>query len=198
MQIARGLAAAHEKGIVHRDLKPENLFLTREDRVKILDFGLAKLTRPEDSGGPGMEAGTASIATEPGRVMGTVGYMSPEQVRDPTAETLTAILKDEPPELTALRKNIAPSLVRVAEHCLEKRPELRFQPAKDLAFALEALPGSSAAIAPAVVQPSRPPGAVGCRGRLRRPRLPPPRSSRLPLTAGTAQAAKRASYDSKS
>jgi len=185
VQIARGLAAAHEKGIVHRDLKPENLFITREDRAKILDFGLAKLTRPEDSGGPGTQAGTASIGTEPGRVMGTVGYMSPEQVRGApvdrradifsfgsilyemlagqrafqrgtTAETLTAILKEEPPELTALGKNIAPSLVRVAEHCLEKRPELRFQSAKDLAFALEALSGSSATIAPAVVQPSRP------------------------------------------
>lgn len=184
VQIARGLAAAHEKGIVHRDLKPQNLFITREDRVKILDFGLAKLTRPEDAGGPGTQAGTASIGTEPGRVMGTVGYMSPEQVRgaavdhrtdifsfgtilyemlagqrafqrNTTVETMTAILKEEPPELMTLGKNIAPSVARVAEHCLEKRPELRFQSAKDLAFALEALSGSSATMEPAIVPPRR-------------------------------------------
>jgi len=182
VQIARGLAAAHEKGIVHRDLKPENLFITREDRVKILDFGLAKLTRPEDSGGMGTQAGTVSIGTEPGKVMGTVGYMSPQQVRgeaadhrtdifsfgtilyemlagqrafqrDTTAETMTAILKEEPSELMALGKNIVPSLARVVEHCLEKRPELRFQSAKDLAFALEALSGStSATIIPSTVR----------------------------------------------
>ncbi len=185
VQIAHGLAAAHEKGIVHRDLKPENLFITREDHVKILDFGLAKLTRPEDSSGLGTEAGTVSISTEPGKVMGTVGYMSPEQVRgqaadhrtdifsfgtilyemlagqrafqrDTTAETMTAILKEEPSELVSLGKNIAPSLVRVVDHCLEKRPELRFQSAKDLAFALEALSGSESATAiPSMVRPRR-------------------------------------------
>lgn len=183
-QIARGLAAAHDKGIVHRDLKPENLFITREDRVKILDFGLAKLTRPEDSGGLETQAETGSTGTEPGRVMGTVGYMSPEQVsgmatdhrtdifsfgtilyemlagqrafqRHTAVETMTAILKEEPPELMTLGKNIAPSVARVAEHCLEKRPELRFQSAKDLAFALEALSGSSARLDSAVVQPGR-------------------------------------------
>src|SRR5208282_1553916 len=186
VQMARGLAAAHEKGIVHRDLKPENLFITREDRVKILDFGLAKLTLAEDQGGRGAQAGTASISTEPGKVMGTVGYMSPEQVRgeaadhrtdifsfgtilyeilagqraferDTTAETMTAILKEEPPELMAPGKNLAPSLARVVEHCLEKRPELRFQSAKDLAFALEALSGSTGAtIIPSKVHSSRP------------------------------------------
>jgi len=186
VQMARGLAAAHEKGIVHRDLKPENLFITREDRVKILDFGLAKLTHPEEKSGTGTQAGTVSISTEPGKVMGTVGYMSPEQVRgeaadhrtdifsfgtilyemlagqrafqrDTTAETMTAILKEEPSELAALGKNIAPSFARVVEHCLEKRPELRFQSAKDLAFALEALSGStSATIIPSIVHSRRP------------------------------------------
>src|ERR1700674_3577423 len=84
LQVARGLAAAHEKGIVHRDLKPENLFLTNDDRVKILDFGLAKLTRPET--GAGAEAPTAQVNTEPGQIMGTVGYMSPEQVRGKAAD----------------------------------------------------------------------------------------------------------------
>src|SRR5664280_461229 len=79
LQVARGLAAAHEKGIVHRDLKPENLFLTNDERVKILDFGLAKLTRPENDSGA--EAPTVQVNTEPGQIMGTVGYMSPEQVR---------------------------------------------------------------------------------------------------------------------
>ena len=196
VQMARGLAAAHENGIVHRDLKPENLFITPEDRVKILDFGLAKLTRPEDSSGVRTQTGTVSIGTEPGKVMGTVGYMSPEQVRgeaadhrtdifsfgailyemlagqrafqrDTTAETMTAILKEEPPELMALGKNIAPSLVRVAEHCLEKRPELRFQSAKDLAFALEALSGSTSATTVPSIPHSRPPAwrARGKAGR---------------------------------
>ena len=84
LQVARGLAAAHEKGIVHRDLKPENLFLTNDDRVKILDFGLAKLTRPETDAGA--DAPTVQVNTEPGQVMGTVGYMSPEQVRGKAAD----------------------------------------------------------------------------------------------------------------
>ncbi len=183
VQMARGLAAAHEKGIVHRDLKPENLFITREDRVKILDFGLAKLTRPETSSGMGTQAGTVSISTEPGKVMGTVGYMSPEQVRgeaadhrtdifsfgtilyemlaghrafqrDTMAETMTAILKEEPAELMALGTKIAPSVVRVVDHCLEKLAELRFQSAKDLAFALEALSGTSTPSSGATHMPS--------------------------------------------
>ncbi|MGB6251454.1 MAG: serine/threonine-protein kinase, partial [Terriglobales bacterium] len=84
LQVARGLAAAHEKGIVHRDLKPENLFLTHDDRVKILDFGLAKLTRPENEAGA--DAATVQVNTEPGQIMGTAGYMSPEQVRGKPAD----------------------------------------------------------------------------------------------------------------
>ncbi len=158
LQAARGLAAAHAGGIVHRDLKPENLFVTRDGRVKILDFGLAKLTQT-DLPGP---------RTETGKVLGTIGYMSPEQVRgDPVdarsdlfslgsilyemlggsppfrretpVETLNAILKEEPPQILATPPPVPPDLERVVAHCLEKAPENRFQAARDLAFDLELL-----------------------------------------------------------
>ena len=165
VQIAHGLAAAHDKGIVHRDLKPDNLFLTKDGRVKILDFGLAKLAQPKDASGaePTMVEGT-----EPGMVMGTVGYMSPEQVRGkmadhrsdifafgtilyemvtgkqtfrkPTsAETMTAILNEDPPSISQVTTATPPGLQRVVHRCLEKNPEQRFQSASDMAFALEAL-----------------------------------------------------------
>jgi serine/threonine protein kinase len=163
-QIASGLAAAHAKGIVHRDLKPENLFITKDDRVKILDFGLAKLRQqskdPVDS-----HVATKRMITDPGTVMGTVGYMAPEQVRgqeadpradiftlglilyemlsgarafagDSTADVMSAILKEEPPELGM---KIAPGLEKVVRRCLEKKPEHRFHSAHDLGFALEAV-----------------------------------------------------------
>jgi len=167
LQVARGLAAAHEKGIVHRDLKPENLFLTNDGRVKILDFGLAKLTRPETERGSG-DAPTVQVATEAGVVMGTAGYMSPEQVRgkpadhrsdvftfgailyemvsgkrafhgESAADTMSAILKEETPELSETARNVPPGLERIVRHCLEKHPSQRFQSAGDLAFDLEAL-----------------------------------------------------------
>jgi hypothetical protein len=170
LQVARGLAAAHEKGIVHRDLKPENLFLTHDDRVKILDFGLAKLTRPETDAEA--DAATVQVNTEPGQVMGTAGYMSPEQVRgkaadhrsdifafgailyemlsgqrafrgETPADTMSAILKDEPAELTEVARNVPPALERMVRHCLEKNPAQRFQSAGDLAFNLEALTDTS-------------------------------------------------------
>ncbi len=178
LQIAHGLAAAHEKGIVHRDLKPENLFVTRDGRVKILDFGLAKLTHTE--AGPEVTSlPTATAGTEPGVVLGTLGYMSPEQVRgkpsdarsdifsfgailyemlsgkrafhgDSAADTMSAILKEDPPDLSVTNQSISPGLERIVRHCIEKNPEQRFHSAHDLAFDLEALSGvSSAAGAPA-------------------------------------------------
>jgi serine/threonine protein kinase/tetratricopeptide (TPR) repeat protein len=172
VEIARGLAAAHEKGIVHRDLKPENLFLTRDGRSKILDFGLAKLARAERR--EGSQAETAA-GTEPGVVLGTAGYMSPEQVRglaadtrsdifalgavlyemltgqrafrrDSPVETMNAILKEDPPPLGATLRDAPAGLERVVRRCLEKRPEERFQLARDLAFALEAVGEASQAV----------------------------------------------------
>jgi len=173
VQIAQGLAAAHEKTAIHRDLKPENIFLTRDGRVKILDFGLAKLARPGGDTSEEATLGTAaSPETSPGVVLGTVGYMSPEQVRgqaadhrsdifalgtilyemlsgrrafrrDTSAETMTAILKEDPPELSNSALQVSPALDRIVHRCLEKSPELRFQSAKDLAFALEGISGTT-------------------------------------------------------
>jgi hypothetical protein len=171
IQIAHGLAAAHEKGIVHRDLKPENIFVTKDGRLKILDFGLAKLTQTEEGGGA-TNLPTAAAGTEPGVVLGTLGYMAPEQVRgkptdarsdifsfgailyemlsgrrafqgDSAADTMSAILKDDPPDLSVTNQGIAPGLERIVRHCLEKSPEQRFHSAHDLAFDLEALSGTS-------------------------------------------------------
>lgn len=161
-QIARGLAAAHDRGIVHRDLKPENLFVTRDGLVKILDFGLAKLTRPDPDG----RESTVDGFTQSGMLLGTLGYMSPEQVRGlpadarsdifslgatcyemisgkrafrgaTAADTMSAILNEEPGALSTSVGNLPPALGHVIHRCLEKDPGDRFQSARDLAFNLE-------------------------------------------------------------
>src|SRR5450759_1181400 len=175
LQMAHGLAAAHEKGIVHRDLKPENLFVTKDGRVKILDFGLAKLTQADSGSQTSMPTVTHG-GTEAGVVMGTAGYMSPEQVRgmaldarsdifsfgailyemlsgkrafhgDTPADTMSSILKEDPPDLAETNRNVSPALERIVQHCLEKNPEARFHSASDIAFDLEHLSGLSGSTA---------------------------------------------------
>jgi hypothetical protein len=186
IQLASGLAAAHEQNVIHRDLKPENIFITRNGRLKILDFGLAKL-RHRPGATEGIDGATRT-ETEVGQVMGTVGYMSPEQVkgeaadyrsdifsfgsilyemlngqrafkRNTSAETMTAILNEETPEFTDHTGAIAPALERIVRHCMEKQPEQRFQSAHDIAFALESLSGIS--------QPAALPAPIARRRRIR-------------------------------
>jgi serine/threonine protein kinase len=183
VQIARGIAAAHDKGIVHRDLKPENLFLCSDGRVKILDFGLAKLTMGEE-GALASATTIAGGATASGIILGTAGYMAPEQVRGARAdhradlfalgcvlhelltgerafrgetaiETLNAILKSEPPEISGSGRQFPPSLARIVRHCLEKSPAERFQSASDLAFDLAALSQSGEESGPTLTERKR-------------------------------------------
>jgi Tol biopolymer transport system component len=181
LQIARGLAAAHEHGVAHRDLKPENVFITNDGRVKILDFGLAKPLLPES----GVSGAATFGATEPGTVLGTVGYMSPEQVRgrpadhrsdifafgailyemlsgqrafkgDSAVETMNAILIRDLPEPSGPPEDTLPPLLdRIVRHCLEKNPEERFQSVRDVAFDLEAVSGSTSSATRQLIAPAR-------------------------------------------
>jgi serine/threonine protein kinase len=183
IQMAHGLAAAHEKGVVHRDLKPANVFITKDGRVKILDFGLAKVTHVNEGSRCRTNQRSTTAGTEPGAVLGTLGYMAPEQLRggpvdarsdifslgailyemlsgkrafqgDSAADTMSAILRDDPPDLSLTDQNISPALQRIVRHCLEKNAEQRFQSARDLAFDLEALSVSSASAAKGGVVPA--------------------------------------------
>ena len=188
VQIAQGLAAAHDKAIVHRDLKPENIFVNKDGRIKILDFGLAKLAQKASAAAADDGVTLTSSHTAAGVVMGTASYMAPEQVRgeaadprtdifafgavlyemlsgkrafrrDTPADTMTAVLKEDPPELSDPGHPISPALDRIVRRCLEKNPEQRFQSAKDLSFALGALSGtdSSGAVRIAATRRKIPP-----------------------------------------
>ena len=172
IQIAQALAVAHEKGIVHRDLKPDNVFINRDGRAKVLDFGLAKLTQADSPLVGDTNAPTTPRQTQVGVVLGTIGYMAPEQVRaqavdhradvfafgailyemlsgrraftgETTIDTMTSILKEDPPDLPLADRHIPPALARIVDRCLEKSPERRFHSMHDLAIALETLSSHS-------------------------------------------------------
>ncbi len=234
LQVAHGLTAAHERHIVHRDLKPENLFLTNDGRIKILDFGVAKLqVQPEDQ----RSIENLSTVTKSGTVIGTVAYMSPEQLRskpvdhrsdifsfgailyemvtgrrafrgETEVDTMTAVLREEPPDANLEQAAIPAGYRDVVKHCLEKEPENRFQSVKDLAFALQTLSGSSSSGEIRVAGPKRPTArvmpwalvavlaaatALLTVAQLLRPPAPPPVYRRLTFEAGTVYAARFAS-----
>jgi eukaryotic-like serine/threonine-protein kinase len=203
VQIARGLAAAHEKGAVHRDLKPDNIFLTASGQVKILDFGLARSMTAADAA---PNTVTRPAVTDAGTVLGTAGYMAPEQVRGQVvdaradlfafgavlyellsgqrafrgsspADTMSAILREDPPDLAATRPDVPPALDRIVRHCLEKNPDERFQTARDVAFAIESLSNTG--------MPSR--GTTA--GKQARSRLPIERIAWAALAAALASVA---------
>lgn len=184
LQVARGLAAAHDHGVFHRDLKPENIFITRDGHVKILDFGLAKLTMPEPAASGISAQATLDSVTGRGVLLGTLRYMSPEQCRgatidarsdifsfgavlyemisgerafrgDTTADTISSILKEEPPDLATTGRDVPPMLERIIHHCLEKDPAARFQSVRDIEFALESLSTISSAALQATAPPRR-------------------------------------------
>ncbi|HWK11702.1 MAG TPA: protein kinase, partial [Vicinamibacterales bacterium] len=181
-QIARGIAAAHTRGIVHRDLKPENVMIARDDHVKILDFGLAKPIAGVAAPDNAEETRAVNVKTTAGTVLGTFGYMAPEQVRglavdhradifafgavlyemlsgvrafkgETAADTITAILTQDPPDLDVAKLAISPALDRIVRRCLEKSPDLRFQSANDLAFALENLSTASTTSGAVAIEP---------------------------------------------
>jgi len=199
LQIARGLGAAHARGLVHRDLKPENVMVSADDHVKILDFGLAKSAPSNDES---TQLGATKLAgTTPGMVVGTFGYMAPEQVRglavdhradifafgavlyemlagarafkgETAADTMSAILTKDPPDIDQHRQAISPGLDRIIRRCLEKTPDLRFQSANDLAFALDTLSVGSGAISGSAATMAAPSVAAAPRPQTGRNLLP--------------------------
>ncbi len=181
-QIGRALAAAHDQGIVHRDLKPENIFLTADGSLKLLDFGLAKLIAPSPDGSTQAQWGSS---TSPGMILGTIGYMAPEQVRgleidaradlfafgavlyemlsglrafqaDTVADTMTAILTTDPPELAQANGQLPVGLHEIVRHCLEKKPKDRFQSAHDVVFSLGMVKAQSSRAVPMAGSPTLP------------------------------------------
>jgi eukaryotic-like serine/threonine-protein kinase len=228
-QIVQGLIAAHDRHIVHRDLKPENLFVTTEGRIKILDFGVAKLQIPAEDG---RSIESLTTVTKSGTVIGTVAYMSPEQLRakpvdqrsdifsfgatlyemltgkrafrgETEVDTMTAVLREEPPEINLERAAIPSGYRDIVKHCLEKEPENRFQSARDLAFAIQAVSGSSSGsqarfprprsgrklVLPWAIAGALAAVAVVLALTLRRP-TPPPSYQRVTFESGTVYAAR--------